>query len=416
MILYIKKLINNKLLKNSMLYTIGGMLAPMLGIIMLPIYTNYLSVEEYGIMTTVQTLTGMIALFLLLSLNSAVTRFFYDYLDEPEKQKRHLGSIFTFVILFSTIVSIILLVFKDPLGSLLFKNIPITPFYYYLIGLSLVEALNKLPMALFRAQEKAGTYISVNILRAVLIAIVSIYLIIVKGMGAESALISQFVITLLITVFSYGMQFKRLTFSLNLTFIKQSLLLSLPLLPHAASVWIISSSDRIILEKYVDLAELGIYSLAVQVSMVLSIFYTSINNAVVPRYTRLRKEGKQVKAKKILKVFSYVILIFGVLSIPIAMMGIKLLSSQEYHSAVIIIPILLIGHMIRGFYLIPVAKLFYSKKTVAIAKSSTIAAIINIIINLIAIPFIGVYGAIISTIVAEIVSYLLIYRASKIHG
>lgn len=413
MITYVYKLFESKFFKNSLLYTVGSMMTPMIGLIMLPIFTNYLTPAEYGIMTTVQTLVGMLQLFLLLALNGAVTRFFYDFLDQPEKQKEYLGSIYIFVLIFSTIIATILMFFSNSIGSLLFRNIPINPFYFYLIGLSWVTALSSLPMALFRAQEKAGLFVVINLVKALFVMAITVYLIIGRGLGAESVLISQLLITFIVVLLTFGIQLKFLKFSLNLTFVKQSLLFSLPLLPHVASGWIISSSDRVILEKIVDIADLGIFALAAQVSMVLAVFYTSVNNALVPRYTMLRKEGNELKANRLLKIFSYVVLIFGVVSIPIAMYSIKLITSSEYYGAIGLIPILLIGQIVKGFYFIPVAKLFYAKKTKAIATSSTLAAIINLIINLIAIPFIGIYGAIASTIIAEIIRFLLIYRASK---
>src|SRR5699024_208311 len=169
---------------------------------------------------------------------------------------------------------------------------------------------------------------------------------------------------------------------------------------------------RIILEKFIDISEIGLYAVAVQISMVLSLFYDSINSALAPRYNRLKKEKKDTAAKKLLKTFNFIVIIFGLLSIPISMYAIKVFTATEYHSAVLLIPFLIIGHMVKGFYFVPVAKLFYMKKTKAIATSSSIAAIINISVNFVAIPFIGVYGAIISTIIAEIVRFLLIYNAS----
>lgn len=409
----ISKLFKSKFLKNSILYTVGSMMTPLIGFIMLPIYTGYLTPGEYGVMTTVQTLVGMFQLFLLLSLHGAVTRFFYDFLDNPEKQREYLGTIYVFVSIFSTVISIALLFLSNPIGHFIFKSIPINPFYYYLIGLSWLSALMALPMALFRAQEKAGTFVLINVVKSLLVMIITIYLIIVKDLGAESALFSQLIITLLTVIITFGMQLRYLKFSFNLTFIKQSLIFSLPLLPHVASGWIIQSSDRVILEKYVDIGELGIYALAVQVSMVLSLFYSSVNNALVPRYTSLRKENKELEANRLLRIFLLIILIFGLLSIPIAMYGVKLITSSEYYGAILLIPLLLIGQIIKGFYFIPVAKLFYVKKTKAIASSSTLAALMNIIINFLTIPFIGIYGAIVSTITSEILRFLLIYRASK---
>src|SRR5699024_5321482 len=292
----------------------------------------------------------MLNLFLVLSLHGAITRFYYDFLDDPAKQKEYLSSIFSFVLIWASIVVVILYIFKEPIGSILFKNIPTNPYFLYLIGISWVSALYELPMALYRAREKAGMFVLVNVIKAISIMVVTMYLIIGKGFGAESALLSQFLITLIIIFFTYGKQLKTFKFRINKNFVKASLLFSLPLLPHVASGWIINSSDRIILEKFIDLDDLGIYALAIQVSMVLSIFYTSVNNALVPRYTLLRKEEKFNEADKLLTYFSYIVLVFGVLSIPISMYAIKLFSSQEYHNAMVLMPLLLLGHMIKGFY------------------------------------------------------------------
>ncbi|WP_404405192.1 lipopolysaccharide biosynthesis protein [Jeotgalibacillus malaysiensis] len=408
----VKNILSNKFFKNSILYTVGAMLTPLVGLIMLPIYTNYLSPSEYGVMTTVQTLVGMLQLFLLLSLHGAVTRFYYDFLDNPQKQKEYLGSIYIFTLIFSLVLSVILILFKESIGSLLFQNIPVDPYYYYLIGIAWVSALSTLPMALFRAQEKAGLFVIINLIKAVSIMSLSAYLIIVKGLGAESALIAHLIVTFVIVIITFLMQRKSLTWSLNISFVKQSLIFSIPLLPHVASGWIISSSDRVILEKFVSLDEIGLYALAVQVSLVLSLFYTSVNNALVPRYTRLRKENKDIEGDKLLKIFSRIIIIFGSISIPVAMIAIYLFTSNEFQGALIFIPFLLIGQIIRGFYFIPVAKLFYVKKTKSIATSSTIAAIVSILINITLIPFIGIYGAVITAILTEIIRYVLIRKAS----
>lgn len=409
----ISYLINNKFLSNSILYVIGSMMTPAIGLIMLPIYTNYLDPSEYGVLTTVQTLVGMFQLFLLLSLHGAVTRFYYDYLDDKIKQKQYLGSIFTFVLLFSTIVVLLLFILQKPIGKLLFNNIAINPYYYYLLVISWETSLFALPLALWRAQEKAGLFVSVNIIKSILIMAVSAYLIIIKGTGAEGPLLSQMIISIIFVVISVISCKNMLSINLNNNYIKASLLFSLPLLPHVASGWIIKSSDRVILEKFVDLSEIGLYSLGVQVATVLALFYTGVNNAFVPRYTKLRKEGKINQANKLLKLFAIIILVFGVISIPIAMIGVNLIISSDYKGALTYIPILIVAEIIKGFYFIPVAKLFYIKSTKSIATSSIIAAIANITFNFILIPYFGAYGSAIATIIAEFIRFSLIYLASR---
>lgn len=409
----LSKLRGNKFFANSILYTMGSMMTPLIGFIMLPFFTNNLSTAEYGILTTIQTLIGMFQLFLLLSLHGAVTRFFYDFLDQPQKQKEYLGTIYIFVIIFSTLVSLVLLLLSDFIGSILFSEIPIKPYYFYLVGMAWLSALLTLPLALLRALEKANLYILVNFFKSILIMILTIYLISDKGLGVEGALLAQIMATFVIVLITYILQLKYLKIAFNWTFIKQSLRFSLPLLPHVASSWIINSSDRIILEKFVEISDLGVYALAAQISMVLGLFYSSLNSALVPRYTRLRIDGSDNEANKLLRTFSIIIILFGILAIPIGIYAVKILTTTEYHGAIVLIPILLIGQIINGYYFVFVAKLFYTKKSGAIATSSSIAAITNILINLSLIPVIGVLGAVLSTIGSELIRLILIYRASK---
>ncbi|TCT26462.1 O-antigen/teichoic acid export membrane protein [Melghiribacillus thermohalophilus] len=412
--MYLKKTLKkNIFLRNSILYILGGIVTPLVGFLMLPIYTYYLSPSEYAIMTTVQTLVGLFEIFLIFSLKGAITRFYYDFKDQTIKQREYLGSILLFSILLSSCIAVVLIYFYEFIGGILFNNIPVFPFYFYLIGISWASALLSIPMALFRVQEKAGLFVLINTVKAALIMLLTIYLIIGKGLGAESALISQLLFTSILLIFSYILQYKSFKFKINLNFVKQSLKYSIPMMPHVASVWIINSSDRIILEKFVDLNDLGVYSLAVQISMVLALFYTSVNNAFVPRYMRLRTEEKQAEAEKLLKIFFYIVLVFGLISIPVAMFGLKLISSSGFYGPILLLPSLLIAQIIKGFYYIPVAKILYEKKTKSIATSSSLSAMINVIISLILIPVIGIFGAVCSTIVSESVRLLLMLKASK---
>ncbi|WP_349408707.1 oligosaccharide flippase family protein [Pseudalkalibacillus sp. SCS-8] len=409
----LSRLVKNTFFKNSILYTLGSMITPLIGFIMLPVYTYYLSPAEYGIMTTVQTLIGLFELILLLSLHVAVTRYYYDFLEEPQKQKEYLGTIFIFVLGFSSILSLLFLFFSKSIGGILFNNIPIYPFFFYLVGLAWLSALFALPLTFIRAQEKAGLFVLINIIKSILVVLLTFFFLVKLDLGAESALLSQLIITFFMVLIVFYSQIKHIKLTFNLVFLKSSLFFSLPLLPHAASGWIINASDRIILEKYVIHAQLGIYALAAQISMVLGMFYISVNSALIPRYMRLRKEGNEKSAKNMLKAFAYVVIIFGVLAIPIAIYATKKLTSPEFHEAVEIIPILLLSQIVNGFYYIAVAKLFYHKKTKSIATSSTISALVNLIINILFIPKIGIWGAVYSTIIAEIVRFISIYISGK---
>ncbi|TDM46082.1 hypothetical protein ETI06_12195 [Macrococcoides goetzii] len=407
------KIKNNIFLKNSLLYTIGAMATPMIGFILLPFYTQHLKPAEYGTLTTVQSLVGFLQLVLTLSLYGAISRFYYDYYKNIKLVKEYLSTIFTFTLIFSGVCSIILLVFSNQIGPFIFSKIPVHPYYTYTIILSFVTGVISLPLALIRAQEKALEFVIFNILKSILIMITTILLISKYNLGVQGALISQVSITIITTVLLLYRNRMFLHFNINKVYLKESILFSLPLLPHVTSSWAISSADRIILEKFVDVNEIGIYSIAVQISMVLSLFYSSLYKALVPRYAKLRLDNKKTESKKLIKQFSFIVMISGIISIPISILVAHYVLPSSYNGSLIYIPFMLIGQMIYGFYYVFVAKLFYHKKSGSIASSSLIAAILNIVICLITVPILGLTGAVFATIVAELIRVMLIYYSSR---
>ena len=88
------------------------MMTPAIGVVLLPVYTAYLTPAEYGTMTTVQAVVGVLQLIMILSLHGSVTRLYYDFINKKEELKKYIGSLFLFVLLFATLLSISLLLFK----------------------------------------------------------------------------------------------------------------------------------------------------------------------------------------------------------------------------------------------------------------------------------------------------------------
>lgn len=402
----IKKLLSNKFFVNSFWYTFATMLPPLTGIILLPVFTKYFTPGEYGIFTTVQSYVWILQLLMILSLHGAITRLYYDYKENSKEQKEYLGSVVMFTIVFASVISGLLLLLKPVAGPLLFKNIPIDPYYNILIYFALFSSLSLVPMAILRAQERAKSFVIINIIKSVIVMAVTSIAVIFMNKGPEAALFS-FIIAGIGTGLGYiAVLFKSVRISFKASYIKQSLAFSIPLMPHVISGWAITASSRFILEKFVELDELGRFSLAAQMAMVLGMLYTGVNNAFVPRYTRLRKDAKDTEAKKIMKYFQMAVVVLGGMAIVFSLLIIEWLLPSKYNGVSGILVFLLIAEIIRGFYFVVVARLFYIKNTKIVGISSVSAATVNVSVNLLLIPIIGLWGAVVAAIAAELTRFL----------
>jgi O-antigen/teichoic acid export membrane protein len=404
-------------LGNALLYTIGSMITPAIGLILLPVYTSYLSPGEYGTITTIQALAGILQLVMLLSLHGAITRLYYEFLEKPKEQKTYLGSIFLFVLLFSSALSIFLFVLKPIIGSLLFKNIPVDPFYFYFIILSFFTSLSSIFHSVIRVKERPWSMIGGYMLKGILILSISLVVIIKLEMGASGALLANVMAEGIVLLVYFFICKRDMILSLSKPYIWMSLSFSIPLLPHTLSNWFIVASDRIILEKFIPLDQLGYYSLAAQMATVLRLLYMSINSAYVPRYNLLQKQGKTTENMN--TYFFAIILVTGFLAIVSSGFLLQLLASESYDPAQKFLPFLFIGEMIQGVNFIIAAKLLYAKKTGSVSASSFIAGAINLVINLSLIPVIGVWGAVVSTIAAESIrfgfNFMWLKRMKRLH-
>ncbi|WP_416826514.1 lipopolysaccharide biosynthesis protein [Ectobacillus polymachus] len=392
---------SSSFLGNALIYTIGSMITPAMGLILLPIYTLYLTPGEYGTITTIQALVSVLQLIMLLSLHGAITRLYYEFIEKPKEQAAYLGSIFLFVLLFSSALSIFLFVLKPLIGNLLLKSIPLDPFYFYFIILSFVTSLSSLFLSIIRVKERPWSFMIGYTLKGFLLLFISLLVIIKLHMGASGALLASIITEGAILLVYFFICKKDMTFSISKSYVWMSLVYSIPLLPHTLSNWFIVASDRVILEKFISLDQLGYYGLAAQMSTVLRMLYMSINSAYVPRYNLLQKQGKPVE--KMNAYFLVIILVTGFLAIFCSGFLLRMLTSQSYYPAQRFLPFLLIGEMLEGVNYIIATKLLYFKKTGSVSSSSFIAAAINIVGNFALIPFIGVWGAVVSTLAAEFI-------------
>ena len=77
----------SKLLKNSGIYVIVSMLQKCISFFLLPLYTAFLTPADYGILNVVSSISSLLSVFFLLSLNSAGARFYYTYLNDEQYVK-----------------------------------------------------------------------------------------------------------------------------------------------------------------------------------------------------------------------------------------------------------------------------------------------------------------------------------------
>lgn len=401
---------HKKIFKNSFYYMFASFLPLSVKIILLPVFSYYLTPEDFGILALLQLVSMILPIFFSLNLNTAIPRLYFDY--HAGQLKEFVSTLFFVELIASSVVLVVLYVFHEHFISFIFPNI--SEGYYNLFIITFItvffNTLAELFKIVMRTQEKARLFMLLSLILFVIYIVLSIVLIVCFQRGLRG-MVEASVINAVASFFLYGIvNYRVLVITLKYDVFRKSWRFSLPLIPHTIAGLIVMYSDRIILEKYVSLAAIGLYAVADRIA---SIFKTAVNLFTVAYQPSFVKESlKDPEAAQVLSrdtssicVFavSFCISIIALFSLEI----VRLFFDDRYLECWYMIPLLSSAYLFRCLYCFSSNHLFYRKKTGWIAMITLIAAIVNLVINLIWMPSHGVVVAIISTICAFFISFLL---------
>lgn len=392
----------SKIIKNTSLYTIGNIVPQAAGFFLLPIYTRFLTPADYGIVSSMQVLNTILAVLFTLAVERSIYRLYWDYKTEKEK-KDYLGSIVVALSGIATIVLALLFLFKGFVG-LIYKSIPFYPFYVYAIVTAYFSVFARVPKIYLQLKQKAGTFVILSIMQFVANTAFILWFIVGLKAGAEGMLKGQMLgCGIMLPVFLF-IGFKIINFTIKPEILKESLKFSLPMIPALLSAWVLNLSDRIFIERYFSLADVGIYSLGYKIAGLVLILSGAFYLAYNPVFYKSANSDDQIAAKKQLffynSTFVMVILLICFLISLFSKEAIVILLDARYAEAYKIVPIIALAYFISQAGGLMNLSIYQEKKTFAIMLISIFGALLNIGLNFLLVPMLGAYGAAYATVLS----------------
>lgn len=386
---------NKELAANTIIITIGKICTQFVSFLLLPLYTKILATDEYGMFDVLSTYQQIIVYIIVLQIEQALFRYLIEVRTDIEGKKEVISTTFIFaaiqIIVFICLFGLIQIFWNNSLKFYLLMNV----IGYVLSGimLQLTRGLgNNIVYAL-------GSFIS-----AVTTIIVNIILLLGLGLKTDGMLLAVFVGNIVGSIYIavkcevYKFIVIR-CFSIKL--LKKLLKYSIPLVPNAISWWIIGASDRIIVVYLLGATYNGILSIASKFSTVFTAIYNIFNlswteSAVVHLSDVDRDDFFEKIINITFKIFSSLCL--GIIAfMPLIF---PWFVNKQYSDSYFQIPLCLLAalcNVIQGLYSVIYIAL---KKTKQIAKSTVLAALINLSVDIIFIRYIGLYAASISSIIS----------------
>jgi len=394
-----------RLSKHSFIYGLGAVASQIIGFLLLPLYTRYLTPADYGILEIFSVTTTILAIIVGMGLISGLYRSFFDY----EEQGRRAEVVSTALLFLGAacLCSCLLLIALASNFSLLLFNSTQYTFYFRVIFLTIFfNTTVAIPMAVFRVQQQSKRYVMFFLLRVLAGIGLNIYFIIVLKKGVLGILGASLISAFLLWCILMPGLIKSIGFRFSKSELKKMLAFGLPLVPGNLAAWIMTVGDRFFLQFLSTPHELGLYSLGYKFGIV-------VQALVVGPFTLawspfLFSMAKEKNAKE---VYSSVLTYFSLVAVFVAL-GISVLPKEvllimatpPFYGAYKVIPLIALSYVFSGCYWVLGAGLNLARKTKYVPLIVGVGAVVNLGLNYLLIPSYGMMGA----AVATVISYLLL--------
>lgn len=401
---------SQKIFNNSLLYSIGMVFSKAVGFFLVPIYTYYVSTEEYGIATTVTTFVSTFGIVVMLSLRAAMIRFYNQY-DEKEKPV-FIGTIVSFVTLNAIFICALLCFFERLYVPWLFEGIGFFPAVFFGVLSLGFESIYLVYQSLLQAKQDGKNYTKNSIVYLFFHAVSVVVFVAALKMGGLGIILSNLVTNVCFAL--YGLISMKIhgyiKFGIDKKMLNRSLKYSIPILPHNLATNLNTYSTKAIINSFLGYTVSGIYSLASQFSTIFALVQSSVNLAFRPWFVEQMESGEEGK-KQIRQMSCMIMALFAFCALGISLFSKELviiMSEKTYVSAWKMIPFFILTQLIAFIYFSHVQTLMYNlKKSKFTFICSSSSVVVNIVVAVCLVKYLGIYAILIAQFVSQTVMAIL---------
>ena len=404
--------------KNTLIYGLGHILARVVTFLLLPLYTNVFTPDEYGIISLAYVLMGFMSVVMHYGLDAALMKK-YVQSDIAEKTI-HFSSAWISFFITSISFGFIMTIFRKFLSPILLGTSDDR--LILLVGwIIALDVMWSIPQLIFRAEEKPFVYITCSLINVIGSLILNLLFVLQFEMGVYGVLLSNIIVSGFLFIITIPFIYYRINFKkASIYSWKKMMKFGIPFLPSGIFAMIMELADRYILKQMTDLYTVGMYSSGYKLGMLMMLIVMGFNMAWQPFFLKIggSNQYKPLYARINSYVFAllgfiWIILLIWVDDIIRVEFGNISLYGKEYWSSTEIVPWISLGYVFYGLFLLQLPGIFHLEKTIWIAISRGIGAISNILFNIYLIPIYGAKGAAIATCVSFIIMFIIIFIINR---
>lgn len=388
--------------RQSSVYLVGDLARRAVGLLMIPIYTRFLTPADYGTIELIELLiTVAVICFGILATSDAMVRIYHDTGSRPEDANAVVSTALWSISVGSAALLGVAWLFAAPLSNLLFHGqdqVPILRWAFVAMALSNIAELS---LVYERLRQRAGFFVTFSLVQLLLTVSLNIAFICGARMGVWGFVLSKVIVAALCAVFLLARLLREVGLRFSATPARAMWQFGNPLIASSLSMFGMHFADRFFVSHYDNLTDLGLYSLAYK-------FGFLVTNLVGEPFGR--SWGVNVYARAQLKdweqyfarVFSYFVFALTATGLAISLFideALVLLSTPAFYAGAAMVPVIALAYVFREMGDFFRAILFVDKRARLFGAISTVCALLNLALNFLLIRRWGAWGAACATAV-----------------
>jgi O-antigen/teichoic acid export membrane protein len=393
-----------QLLKEFAIYGFGDIVLRAASFFTLPIYTRLFTPEDYGIWSFVMTVLGLVSGVLALGGDSAYARFFFEAGTLRDKQvitSTWIG----FLGLWSLVVVMLCLPFTGLFSQWSFGVTDHALLFVLALWAAPLHLVNQLCGQALRNQFRAPLFATLNGLTTLLsigLSLVAVVLFHLGIAGLMAGALAAAIIMLPVRLWTVRELLRPLYSWQQL---RQLLAYGAPLVPVSIAYWVFVASDRLVLGKFSTLEQVGLYTVANNLTSVLTFINSALGQTWSPHAIRAYEDQRATAPALFGRVMTYILVGFGVIAVLItafAREALILLSTPPFYAAAAVVGPLALAIVALASTQITALSISLLKKTHYLSIFSWLAALLNLGLNVWLVPRWGMFAASWSTAIAYV--------------
>lgn len=391
--------------KDSLIYFISGFLSRGLSFILIPLYTHVLEPADFGSLDLFMAFASIVNVTIALEVSQGVARFFGAETD-PDKKIAYTSSAFWFTFGCYSIFCLLMIAASPLVATFIMGQAGFE--LEFKIGVIYVwsNGLFYLIQNQFRWELRSKEYAVVSFMMAFVTALVSIWLTYFENLGLVGLLTGMLVGCVSATLLGCWWLRANIRVRFDLMRLKEMLSFSAPLVFSGIAVWLGFYIDRIMINYLLSIDEVGLYGIGYRLASIAGLVMLGFRSALVPIiYAHYQKSDTPRQIEQIFRSFLCCAMVIFLILTLFSKEILELIAGPAFYGGssvvVFLVPAVFFGNMYIFSPGIGIAK-----KTYLIVWINVGGGLLNVLLNWLLIPELGMVGASVATMLSSILVWI----------